>query len=113
MEKYWKEKRMKNVQKETWARWRCGNAIKEGKKGYVDNKCRACKKQIETLEHVIGCEEVVKKLQTQNANWLKKWKEENHHDNWRKEILKALAKDIDAKWCNYLNEVEEILKDNK
>ena len=69
METYWLKGRLKVRRKEVWARWRCGNAIKEGKKGFEDNNDRTCRNKAETLKHVIECEEKMKKLKTPEKEW--------------------------------------------
>ena len=46
METYYLNKRLKVRQNEVWARWKCRNAIKEGKKGFKDNNCRPCRNKV-------------------------------------------------------------------
>lgn len=55
MESYLRRKDLKNKLKETWARWRCENVLKENKKGWEDLNCRGCNGVPEKLEHVIDC----------------------------------------------------------
>ena len=38
-EQYWEIPKIKGNIREHWARIRCGNLIKEGKKGFRDDKC--------------------------------------------------------------------------
>uniref|UniRef100_A0A0C9R7V2 LIN1_0 protein n=1 Tax=Fopius arisanus TaxID=64838 RepID=A0A0C9R7V2_9HYME len=44
LQDYWGDSELKIWQKSGWARWRCGNVTKEGKKGFADQQCRACKR---------------------------------------------------------------------
>ena len=63
-------------QKDTWARLRCGSALTGEKKGHPDNAWRACREETKTLQHVIRCEAVMKKVGELDKNWLKDSRED-------------------------------------
>ena len=48
METYWEEKELERAIKETWARQRCRNVLKERVKGYKDIKCSMCEENEKT-----------------------------------------------------------------
>lgn len=47
--KYWDENNINGKDKKTWARMRCRNIGRDGKKGEEDWTCRTCKCEKETL----------------------------------------------------------------
>ena len=56
-EKYWDKKGINGEMKEEWARLRCGNIGKVGKKGYEDWSCRICEKEDESINHIWMCKD--------------------------------------------------------
>ena len=56
-EKYWDKKSINGEMKEEWARLRCGNVGKVGKKGYEDWSCRICGKEDESINHKWMCKD--------------------------------------------------------
>ena len=57
-----------------WARWWCGNPLREGKKGFMKDSCRGCKGVTETWEHVINCDRVIQRLSTESKEWWQGWR---------------------------------------
>lgn len=55
-EKYWESQKFIGEIKEQWARIRCGCVGREGKEYYKDTKCRICKTEVESLDHIVNCE---------------------------------------------------------
>lgn len=56
-EDYWRDESGESWVKETWARLRCGNIDRYGKKGFKNWSCRICNSQQETLAHLLTCRE--------------------------------------------------------
>ena len=110
MEAYWRRKDLKGWQKETWARWRCGNPLRGGKKGFTKDSCRGCKGVTETWEHVINCDRVMQRLSTESKEWWQGWRNKSSEDQWRDRIIKELKTTADKEICNKLAEVEKALR---
>ena len=112
MKTYWQKKKLKGRQKEVWARWRCGNAVREGKKGFKDTNFRACRNKEETLQHVIECEEIMNKLKAPKKEWWKSWREKRKTKDLRKKLLADLQKEVNEELCSKLSKIEKILNVN-
>ena len=110
MEAYWRRKYLKGWQKETWARWRCGNPLRRGKKGSTKDSCRGCKGVTETWKHVINCDRVMQRLSTEFKEWWQGWTNKSSEDQWRDRIIKELKTTADKEICNKLAEVEKALR---
>lgn len=109
MGSYWQRKDLKGWQKETWARWRCGNVTKEGKKGHINQKCRSCGKDLERIEHVICCEKVIEKLSPESKEWWRVWREGKDCDQWRNKLIENLNGNAEKSLCCKLREIEKTL----
>ena len=96
-------------QKKVWARWRYGNATKEGEKSFKDN-CKACRNKAEALQHVIECEEIMKKLKIPRKEWWRSLREKSRQRDWRKELVTELQKEVDEELCSNLGKIKEILR---
>ncbi|XP_043477868.1 uncharacterized protein LOC122508520 [Leptopilina heterotoma] len=110
MEVYWGRKDMSKSQKEGWARWRCGNAIKEEKKGFSDRSCRGCRSEKEVLEHVVQCDTVLQELKADSKTWWQDWRGKSAKELWRSRLIEGLKGNCDKNLCKNLNELETILR---
>ncbi|CAD6234564.1 GSCOCG00001987001-RA-CDS [Cotesia congregata] len=113
-ENYWCDKEVKNTDKEIWARARCGNLTRAGKKGISDWKCRECKSQEETLAHVLMCEKISKKLSEESKKTLETW---NNYKECEKiieiKIIECLNSKICKNVCKLLKEIEKVLRESE
>ncbi|CAG5073385.1 Similar to mars1: Methionine--tRNA ligase [Cotesia congregata] len=73
---YWKRDNIRSEDKETWARLRCGNIWRDGKKGQNNWGCRICEKEQETIIHIINCKEIHEKVTVEGKEAKNKWLEE-------------------------------------
>ncbi|XP_074112166.1 uncharacterized protein LOC141535900 [Cotesia typhae] len=111
---YWKNKKTRSADKELWARVRCGNLVKAGKKGEKDWKCRECREKEETLMHVLTCEKIRNKLTKESKEEIKKWWEESEdEDKIKKEIVGIMKGRIRTGTCKVIREIENNLKKNE
>ncbi|KAH0550019.1 hypothetical protein KQX54_016877 [Cotesia glomerata] len=107
---YWNEKEISEGMKEVWARLRCGNLTRAGKAGMEEWKCRMCKKENETIEHIMSCEVMKDSLSAEVKNELEVWREMSEGDSVRKKIVRALKGKICKKLCSVIREMEKKLK---
>ena len=110
MDAYWCGKDLKGWQKETWKRWRCGNPLRKGKKGFTKDSCRGCKGVTENWEYVINCDRIMQRLSAESKGWWQDWRIKSSEDQWRDRIIKELKTTTDKKICNNLAEVEKALR---
>ena len=73
-EKYWDEGMVAGELKEQWARLRCGNFVKAGKKGFNNQECELCGVEEENLEHIWNCVEARKGIKKEWVEGVDKWK---------------------------------------
>lgn len=110
MEAYWNKKEIKEWQKITWAKWRCGCATRGYKKGYENDRCRGCEIKKETIEHVTTCGKIIEKLTEHSKNTLERWRNGNDEEEWRKKILAKLNQEINEDLCKIFSEISGLLE---
>ena len=110
IEAYWRRKDLKSWQQETCARWRCGNPLRGGKKGFTKESCRGCKGVTETWEHVINCDRVMQRPSRESKEWWQDWRNKSSEDQWRDRIIKEPKTTADKEICNKLAEVKKVLR---
>lgn len=107
---YWKKDNVRGEDKEMWARIRCGNLGRAGKKGYRDWSCRGCGKEEETLIHLLKCEGIYKGVEKEKE-LLEEWRGLEDKKVEEKMIAK-LKGEVDIKLCTVFKRIEEILRVN-
>ncbi|CAG5075597.1 Protein of unknown function [Cotesia congregata] len=107
---YWGKDEISGEDKETWARVRCGNIGRGGKKGFKDWRCRVCEGEEETLMHIMKCEEIYEKVGEEGKSFLNEWKNlENEEVEER--LIEVLKGRIDGRACTVFRKIEEILRE--
>ena len=76
-EKYWDKKGINGTMKEEWARLRCGNIGKVGKKGYGDSICRICGKKDKSINHVWMCKDATELIKDEWVRGVDEWRRKN------------------------------------
>lgn len=109
--KYWEEKEVKGHIKEEWARLRCGNIGKVGKKGFLNWKCELCEEDDESLEHVWTCQIAREEIKKEWVEAVDTWRNNRTGsilDNWTIETLQGeINKDI----CEYMRSFRRLEKE--
>ena len=73
-EKYWDEGMVAGELKEQWARLRCGNFGKAGKKGFNNQECELRGVEEENLKHIWNCVEARKGIKKEWVEGVDRWK---------------------------------------
>ena len=75
---------------------------KEGRKGFIDTKCRMCKLEEETFSHIWACTEARKKIRLNIINDLEEWKEKMGFTNrdWGEVVREAITENQLNKFAN-------------
>lgn len=110
MEKYLKKDNLEEWQKVVWTRWRCGSAVRGGKKGYDNDKCRGCGRVTETIEHVTSCKKILEKLGEETRKF---WQDERNkcsEDEWKIRLINKLKQRPNKNICAMLREISNVLK---
>lgn len=111
-EKYWENKKIGIADKEIWARVRCGNLTKAGKKGERNWKCRKCKDSEESLVHVFTCKKIREKLSKESKKEIESWWSGAEGKEWIEErIVEIFTGKIEIKVCKIAREIENILRE--
>ncbi|XP_015118790.1 uncharacterized protein LOC107042304 [Diachasma alloeum] len=108
---YWTDRKLNMEQKMAWARWRCGNAIRGGKKGFEDDRCRACEKEKESLEHVVSCKEIMRRVGPHDERWWKRWRQKSNRRHWRERIIEELRDYATKRNCDRFGRIEKALRE--
>ena len=64
-----------NGERKEWARLRCGNIGKVGKKGYEDWSCTICGKEDESINHPWMCKDARKLIMDEWVRRVDEWRE--------------------------------------
>ena len=114
IEKYWGAREFSSKIKEQWARLRYGNISKEGKKGFLDMKCRVYKRQDETFSHIWQCQEARGRISKDVVKKLDEWRgEDKIRGSWANIIVNALKGVVVLEVCDYAREFEKLIRMEK
>lgn len=106
-ERYWDNKTIRGELKEQWARLRCGNVGKVGKKGFESWTCEVCRNAEESVEHIWQCEEarmMIKEEWIRGVDEWRKGREGEELERWTRVTLRGeLVEEI----CEYVREFEK------
>lgn len=108
--KYWSEEGIGGGVKEVWARVRCGNLGRAGKKGEKDWKCRLCREHVETLEHLIICDRGRELISGKARKEVEEWMVGVEEGAIRGEVINMLGGKIQVGMCGFFREVEELCR---
>lgn len=106
---YWKKDKIKGEDKEVWARARCGNIERAGKKGLACWTCRACGEEKETLVHLLRCNEIAKKVGEKDKEYLVTWKQTQDETEAEEKLVATLKGEVNVNLCVVFKKIEEIL----
>lgn len=106
--KYWLEENVKGRDKEIWARIRCGNIGRAGKKGELDWMCRICEEQDETFEHILMCKKSRELVTKKTREGVEVWMEEIEEGAIGGEVINMLGGKVQKEICAYVKEIEEV-----
>lgn len=109
--KYWKKDKIKSDDKETWARIRCRNVCRDGKKSRSQWECRICQKGSATLMHISRCKDIHDKLNEEGKQAKNKWIEEINRELSNDTIIEVLKREIKKDLCVLRREVERMFKE--
>ena len=109
-EKYWDKKGINGEMKEEWARLRCGNIGKVGKKRYEDWSCRICGKENESINHIWMCEDAKELIMDERVKEVDEWREEKIGKELRARLLRQLQRNSVPALCEYLRAFEKSAK---
>lgn len=114
-EPYWEEENIKGRWREQWARIRCGNMSKEGRKGFSNEICRICKIESESFNHIWVCSKAREKMRINVVRELEEWKVKSGgaDENWGEIIREALKGKPIREICIYAIELEKIIREGK
>ena len=86
---------------------------KEGRKEFIDTKCRMCKLEEETCSHIWACTKARKKIRLNIVNDLEEWKEKLGCTNrdWSEVIREAITEKPIKEICKYAIEIEKIIRE--
>ncbi|CAG5099976.1 Protein of unknown function, partial [Cotesia congregata] len=101
----------RKMDKETWARIRCGNVGRAGKKGYKDWSCRLCGGGEETLAHICTCSEAWRLQTDETKSFMEIWKGNRIESEMRSLLVKTLRGEIIEELCTFIRVIENKLKD--
>ena len=106
-EHYWENRKWDGKTKEQWARLRCGSVGRSKCKGFVNDACRFCEVEAESLEHIWICQEAKKEIK---EDWVREV--ENRGLIGTEEIVKRnlreiLGGDPIEELCSYSREFEK------
>lgn len=108
-EKYWKNKKLPGAIKEQWARIRCGSVGKSRYKGHGDTKCRACRKEEETLMHILTCSEVRRKIHKDALKAMERFEERSGPvNNWARDLPTRLKSHPVTEVCLFVKAFERL-----
>ncbi|KAK0079748.1 hypothetical protein PV326_008572 [Microctonus aethiopoides] len=93
-----------------WARMRCGNIGRAGKKGEKEWTCRLCGGEDETLWHLLECEEATREQEEETKKELCKCKGNKGKGEMQEMIIRELKGEINTIICRYMRKVEEKIK---
>lgn len=96
-----------------WARLRCGNISKEGRKGFKDMRCRVCKECEEDLEHIWECQGIRGKMKKEIVQGIENWRRRAWVGSWRASLIEAMKGMPIKEVCDYIREFEKIIKAGK
>ena len=109
-EKYWDKKEINGEMKEEWARLRCGNIGKVGKKEYEDWSCRICGKEDESINHIWMCEDARELTKDEWVKGVDEWREGKIGEELSSRLLRQLHGDRVPALCEYLKAFEKSAK---
>lgn len=107
---YWRKDYVRGEGKEMWARIRCGNIGRAGKKVYTDWSCRGSGQEEKTLIHLLKYEEIYKEVEKENE-LLEEWRG-LENKKVEKKLIAKLKGEIDIKLCTVFKRIEETLRVN-
>lgn len=110
MERYWEDKNLRGTDKETWARLRCGNIGKNQKRGFKDQRCRLCKTETESFEHIWDCRVAEEKGNKGLKERWNKWRANKHIDEVVCEVKSALSGEPVAILIEKAKEFEKLVR---
>ncbi|XP_034935878.1 uncharacterized protein [Chelonus insularis] len=103
---YWNQRIKNSRYKEIWARIRCGNVGRGGKKGWRDWSCRLCGWCSETLCHLLCCSEAIRPQSEKIKKFLIKWKGDQGELEIQSLIVELLKGNICFELCEFVEKVE-------
>lgn len=109
--KYWNLRGCEGWMKETWARLRCGNVGRAGKKGFKSWSCRLCHAELETLEHVWVCPTAHQKINTRWAQPVRDWVASLESVGLPLGITELLKGMPRREFCAYIAAFEKLIKE--
>ena len=109
-EEYWDKKGINGEMKEEWARLRCGNIGKVGKKGYEDWRCRICGKKDESINRIWMCKDARELLKDEWVRGVDEWREGKIGEELSSRLLRQLQGDPIPALCEYLRAFETSAK---
>ncbi|KAH0548787.1 hypothetical protein KQX54_002354 [Cotesia glomerata] len=101
------------MDKETWARIRCGNIGRAGKKGYKDWSCRLFGGWVETLAHICICSQAWRLQADETKSFMEIWKGNRLENEMRSLLVETLTGEIIEELCTFVRVIENKLKDCK
>lgn len=108
--KYWEMRGRTGREKEIWCRIRCENVGKDGKKGWADENCRMCRREVESFTHILSCEKLAGNLKRETLVETIREKIGGGAEEEKSERLKVLLRgECDRDICEYVESVQAIL----
>ncbi|XP_074115712.1 uncharacterized protein LOC141538233 [Cotesia typhae] len=97
--------------KMVWCRMRCGNIEKSGKKGFKGWRCRLCKVEEETLEHIFRCSVMAEKTMENVKMRISEWLGTNVGADFDWLVVQTLRKQPNETLCEYISKFEKLEKE--
>lgn len=108
---YWEDKELAGRYKEQWARLRCGNITREGKKGFTEQCCRICRAVPESLDHIWCCGEAHRLMEAKWVSPVEEWKRGESGEELLGRIKECLRNKPMKFLCDYAWRFEKLAKD--
>ncbi|CAG5076006.1 Protein of unknown function [Cotesia congregata] len=109
-EPYWVDSRIPGWIKEVWCRIRCGNIVREGKKGFKDWQCRLCQNEDETLEHIFRCRSLKAAANEKIVDFIERWCGGRVEADFDWLLMQTLRGDPIKEICEYIQRFENLVK---
>ena len=101
-----------DLNKEQWARIKCGSVSKRVGKGFKGSICRVCGKAVDTIEHILNCGEAKNTIKTEV--WLEnlnKWINATGRKNILQGILeKVMQAEQIEEICDFTRAFERLVR---
>lgn len=109
-EKYWEKKGWSGETREQWARLRCGNLGRSKSKGFKDERCRVCKEEEESLEHIWRCRAAKEGMGKEWVRTIEEMGLREGGEKSRKTQIEMLKGDPIENICKYSKKFEDMAR---